>query len=780
MSIVAGLAERRPRSNFQHSPDRGLLWLRESTCAATYNPRRGVRLKKRLLKDEMAKPESKSNADTSLWVYNPWLDLAVGCGAWSAPLLFVSYVAANSSAVAWSLAFYVLAFFFNYPHYMATIYRAYHTEQDFNKYRIFTVHITLLVALTLVLSHFWYQTLPWIFTLYLCWSPWHYSGQNYGLFMLFARRGGAQPSANVRQALYSAFLLSYLVLLVNFHTGPSNDPLFVSLNIPVKANLPIVALFALGFVGFSGFALWQLIKQTGWKSLAPSLTLFSTQFLWFLLPTALAWSRNLQVPQSRYSTGVLAVMHSAQYLWITSYYARRETHQETRSTWRPHAYFALLIVGGIALFVPGPWLASRLFHGDFTTSFLIFTALVNIHHFILDGAIWKLRDGRIAALLLNSKETLSGKATEAGKRTVAGLRWLIGNSRSAHNFRLTAALLLVTLGVVDQVRYYLSLRSENLADLQRAAMLNSFDSALQTRLGRKEMEAGKTEDAATSWRKALQVNPRDIAARDGLLQFLVKQQRYEEAYAITRQSLQYSPKDINLLVNHGILAQQAGHFEEAEQSWSRAVALDSTQLPALLYLADEAERRGKPAEAIPHYVEFLRKASHVNLQSRPELAGNIVMVVLRLASCQERANQPGDAEQSYALAARISLQTGDKRVESLASTSQAQVAASQNKIGEALRLFQHALQLDKDLNDPRTEAMDWYNYGVFLRTAGFPARLSYACLMKSERLLKPLNAAPELKLVSTAKEDLARKERGVLTLTRPDLALDEALRLHAQ
>ena len=134
----------------------------------------------------------------------------------------------------WSIAFYGLALFFNYPHYMATIYRAYHTAEDFHKYRIFTVHITALVALTLVLSHFWFRALPWIFTLYLIWSPWHYSGQNYGLFMMFARRGGATPSAAGRRALYSAFLISYLILLLGFLTGPSNDPLFVSPAIPAR------------------------------------------------------------------------------------------------------------------------------------------------------------------------------------------------------------------------------------------------------------------------------------------------------------------------------------------------------------------------------------------------------------------------------------------------------------------------------------------------------------------------------------------------------------------
>ena len=161
----------------------------------------------------------------STWIYNPWLDLIVGCGAWSAPLLLISYLSVASSVRAWSIIFYILAFFFNYPHYMATIYRAYHRPEDFHKYRIFTVHITALLALTLILSHSWARILPWIFTIYLTWSPWHYSGQNYGLFMMFARRAGAKPSDTTRRALYGAFIVSYLILFLGFHTGASSDPL---------------------------------------------------------------------------------------------------------------------------------------------------------------------------------------------------------------------------------------------------------------------------------------------------------------------------------------------------------------------------------------------------------------------------------------------------------------------------------------------------------------------------------------------------------------------------
>src|SRR6204780_2198661 len=395
----------------------------------------------------MKKLRQNSTGQSALWIYNPGLDLIVGCGAWSAPLLLLSYFSAASSERAWSVAFYVLALFFNYPHYMATIYRAYHRNEDFQKYRIFTVHTTALIVLTLLLSHYWLRLLPWVFTIYLTWSPWHYSGQNYGLFMMFARRAGAQPEKAEQRALYGAFITSYLVLFLGFHTGPSADPLFLSLGVPLAVGRWGQVGLGAACLALSAYGLSGLMRALGWRKLVPCLTLFSSQFLWFLLPAAMALIKGMEIPQSRYSSGVLAVMHSAQYLWITSYYARREA---SGRRWSPWAYFGVLVAGGIALFVPGQWLASRVFHHDFTASFLIFGALVNLHHFILDGAIWKLRDGRIAALLLNSRDRMTNAVSGAGGGFSAAWAWLSGATTGAHSLRVGTALLLLAWGTVDQ------------------------------------------------------------------------------------------------------------------------------------------------------------------------------------------------------------------------------------------------------------------------------------------------------------------------------------------
>ena len=731
----------------------------------------------------MSKDNLSSPAVQRLWIYGPALDMIVGCGAWSAPLLLIAYFSATSSTLAWSVAFYVLALFFNYPHYMATVYRAYHRSEDFNKYRIFTIHTTLLILATAVVSHFWFRALPFIFTLYLTWSPWHYTGQNYGILMMFARRAGAKPNDGVRHAMYGAFAFSYAILFLNFHTGPSSDPLFLSLNIPGVVGSQLQIILAIAFVIASVYAISQLVGETGWRALVPSLTLFSTQFVWFLLPTVLSLGEGFRFPQSRYSTGVLAVMHSAQYLWITSYYARREAGSEGPRGWRPFAYFAVLIAGGIALFIPGPWIASHLFHFDFTRSFLIFTALVNIHHFILDGAIWKLRDGRIASLLLNSQETIASGASNAGNTVVARLRWLVSPRPAARFLRVGAAVTLLAWGTVDQVRYYLALQEDDLADLQRAAALNAYDSSVELRLAHKEFDAGKLEAAKVAWKRAMQANPVDPAPRNAYLQFLTSEKRFGEAYDLTRAAIERTPRDAQLLMNHGILAQQLGHSDEALKSWQRAVATDPSLAEARLYLAAELDREGKPADAASHYGAYLEIVSRHGAEMRPP-APKLIGVALKLADCQSRAGHPDQAVRSYDLARRIAAQTGEGKLESFATIGEATIHAQSGRTDEALRFYQRALQLDATMGDRHSEGVDWYNYALFLRDAGFPPRLSYASLLRSQQLMKISPDSPEAQTLAKALQEFEKPlgseaarirqnpepiQKQALTLARPSI-----------
>lgn len=691
-----------------------------------------------------------------LWIYSPWLDLVVGCGAWSAPLLAIAMWMAPSTTHFWIVAFYLLAIVFNYPHFMATVYRAYHTRADFEKYKFFTLHLTLLLALTGVLLHLSYRLFPWVFTLYICWSPWHYSGQNYGLLMMFVRRSGAKATEWERRWMRAAFIASYLMLLASFETGGSNDPLILSLGLPSKFTL--LARIALGgaFGIFALLAFDGLIRRHGFRAMLAPLTLALTQFLWFVLPTLLELRANYHIPQTRYSSGILAVLHSAQYIWITSYYQRREARAAGQSGWRMAGYFVTLVAGGIALFIPGPWLVSYAFHYDFTTSFLIFMALVNIHHFMLDGALWKLRDSRIASMLVGSagkgssaQDATATAASTAGSANAPRAKgWAIGSFWSAPAFRIGAVALLFLWGGMDQVHFALGTDEGNLTALGRAARMNPYDSSTEERIANADTQAGRRGDAVAALARAVEINPHRIGLQEACARAMIEDGRYADAYAHYKTILALFPKDADALVNYGLLAARLGHPEEAMDSWQRAVDANPHQANAQLYLAGAFDQRAEFASAARHWKGFLDAsasavqgddASASSLSSQPKPA-QIVSAMIQLADDEAHLNQAGPAAAEYQAAESLADYAGEAGLESLALAHLADLQERSGNPRGAAESYQRSLALDAkegaaNSGGARNEASDWFNYGQFLRRRGLPEDLVYACILRAENLL---------------------------------------------
>src|SRR6266540_227564 len=174
----------------------------------------------------------REGRNSPLWVDRPWVDLLIGCGGWSAPLLIASYLLLDNEARRWASVFYGLALVCNYPHYMATVHRAYARRDDRAQYRLFTHYATGLLLLVAAAAHVQPVLLPWLFTIYVMWSPWHYTGQNFGLAMMFLRRAGAEVAPHERRRLRIAFVASYVMLLAAFNEGGSQDPLVLSLGLP--------------------------------------------------------------------------------------------------------------------------------------------------------------------------------------------------------------------------------------------------------------------------------------------------------------------------------------------------------------------------------------------------------------------------------------------------------------------------------------------------------------------------------------------------------------------
>ena len=704
-------------------------------------------------------PLAPAPRSSGSWIYGPWLDLLVGCGAWSAPLLAVALLMAPAHNHAWAMAFYLLAIVFNYPHFMATIYRAYHTRADFEKYKFVTLHVTVLLVLTGIVMHASPRLFPWLFTLYICWSPWHYSGQNYGLLMMFARRSGAEITAGERRWLRGAFVASYLMLLASFETGGSADPLILSLGLPSKFTLPLRLAFGAAFIIFTFLGFRRLLRAQGARALVAPLTLAFTQFLWFVLPTLLELNSTSQVPQTRYSSGILAVLHSAQYIWITSYYQRREARAAGQTNWRLAAYFATLVAGGIALFIPGPWLVSYLFHYDFTTSFLIFVSLVNIHHFILDAKLWKLRDKRVAALLVDQSGKPSAAAADVSSRPSSSIRAFAARVFSAPGFRISLAVVLFLWGGFDQFHFALRTDEGNLPALLRAAQINPYDSFVEERVARAETQQGQHDQAIAALIRAVALNPSSITLQQAAARAMIAAGRYADAYALYQKMLERFPRDADALTNYGLLAARLGHPEEAIDSWQKSVDINPNQPNTHLYLAEAFDQRGEPAAAARHWNLFLQYAV-ASPQTAPDALAfsrsQILAATIQLADDESRINQSVAALARYDSAIAQAQQAGDAKLESLALVHRADRQARNGDAAAAARSYQRALALDAQTGDAQAAALDWFNYGQFLRGQNAPEELAYASLLHAEHLLNGATGS-ELATVQAARHQVENK-----------------------
>lgn len=596
-------------------------------------------------------------APRPVWIDRPWIDLLIGCGGWSLPLLAVAYTLVERDVPTWSAVFYGLALACNYPHYMATIHRAY-GHGDRNAYRLYTRYLTgVLVALGLV-AHAWFPLVPWLFTAYVMWSPWHYTGQNFGVLMLFLRRAGVDVSAEERRRLHIAFVASFVMLLAAFNAGPSADPLVLSLGMPPSAARIVEGLAGFAFVlgGLAGFA--PLVRRAGIRALVAPLTMFTTQALWFVLPVALSALTAFSTPQTRYSSGMLAVMHSAQYLWITRYFARRDAEQAGGpQAWSAARYWTTLVAGGILLFLPVPWLASYGWRIDFTTSVLIVAAIVNLHHFMIDGVVWKLRNPRVGRVLGTSAEAA---ATAAPAPASPPARPRIGWA-----WRLAVLAAVVGLAALDQWRYVLAIGHGARDRLLAAARLNPYDSGTYVRLAQAESAAGDPAAAAEALRRAVEASPQNPALARGLVRRLIEARRFEEAYTQSEALLARWPDGVDDLVNAGVLAWQLDRGADAERWWRRAVERDPSQRRVHLYLAERLDARGATREALPCYRRYLALAAQSSGAERPAPA-EIVGAVVKFADALARDGQHDTARTQYALAERMAAQTGQRDLGTLA------------------------------------------------------------------------------------------------------------------
>lgn len=667
------------------------------------------------------------------WIYNPYIDLIVGCSLWSLPLLLL----ANRNSIWIPITFYALSIFINNPHYMATVYRAYRNREDFSKYQFFALHITLLLVITAAFIHWQKWALTFFYTIYINWSPWHYAGQNYGLGIMFARRNGITPTKGERNSFYLSFLFSFIVILLSFHSDAATDPFVLSLGIPFKYVKILIYLFS-GLFAITGlWSLWRMTRQVNLKAMLPTLALFATQIIWFVAPTLYQVTTGIQISQASYSTGILAFAHSTQYLWITSYFAKQEANKNGATNWKPGKYFAILVLGGLALFLPLPWMASYLFHIDYTTSFLITVALVNIHHFMMDGVIWKLRDKKIAALLIDIKDKGLKTTEQAGVTIFSALDWFTSARPLPRVVRIVAILLLLSLAALDQTRYFFKSNINKLDSLVRADQINPYDGFVKASIAQEYLAQNNKEAAISFYSKAIALEPYEADWQKDLARLFIETGQYEQALSHYQQMFKHLNADASSLLNYGLLVSQMGQYEVAEQCWQKALSLDANQPLAHLYLADSLSKRNNFADAIPHYEQYIAivSADPAKYKIAPN---NIIYIAIKLAECYRIENKIDTALLYYQQSLKLATQANDITLQSLANSSMASIYVSLGDRTRGIKFYQEAIKLNEQTKDNKTIAEDLFNYGQLLIINTADQKYALACLLKAKALLTQL------------------------------------------
>ncbi|WP_329410338.1 hypothetical protein OG563_47160 [Nocardia vinacea] len=349
---------------------------------------------------------TQSARPSSLYFVNPIVDFLCLGGISVILYLLFRLVPEVSTSPTVATVTLIAVWVVNYPHFASTNQRLYSSRAHLRQYPVTAWGIPILMIAAVVAS-FYSPTViaPQLVLLYFLWSPFHYSGQTIGITLVYAWRAGIGVTELERKALVGVSLLTFALGITNGTSNTRSYSYFgVTYTYPaIPSWAPMVLNIAL-----AGCAL-ALLGSLGRRILAekervPLIILVPVvaQFIWFLGVNA--GNFILLVP----------LFHSLQYLLIAWAVQLKERLDSTRQ--EPSRGFVLsetlrwvlINVGlGVCLFWALPNVASWFGKPLAFTTAILFVA-IQIHHFFVDGVIWKLSRPNTTSPLSSSFSDLTG------------------------------------------------------------------------------------------------------------------------------------------------------------------------------------------------------------------------------------------------------------------------------------------------------------------------------------------------------------------------------------
>ena len=282
-----------------------------------------------------------------------------------------------------------LPYFFlasNSAHFAASTVRLYTKPGAFQSLPYVTMGLPVIAIAVLIGCMFQADRLaPQLTSLYLTWSPFHYAAQAYGLSVMYCYRSGCTLGEQNKKLLWRVAMLPFIYNFVfagnvGLHWldygGWLANPTAQTFLYYFKFVMPVLAF------GGIAYLCWRIAKTE--KQVMPAISgliLLTNALWWFLFPPleAFVWA---------------TIFHGIQYLAIVIIFHVRdqlalpENHHSR--TYHICWFYGACILLGYGLFHCFPRAFIFMGFGP-VESVLLVVAVINIHHFIVDAFIWRLR-----------------------------------------------------------------------------------------------------------------------------------------------------------------------------------------------------------------------------------------------------------------------------------------------------------------------------------------------------------------------------------------------------
>jgi hypothetical protein len=363
-------------------------------------------------------PTTPSPPPARLYFVNAPVDfLIIGAASILTFLVFLGLqwygvVAANSRPLEITQAALLLSWLCNWPHFSASSYRLYHSRDNIRQYPV-TALVIPWVVLAGVVAAFASPTFlaPYLVKLFRIWSPYHFSGQSLGISLIYARRCGWKVSPWQRFTLSSFIYGTFLVgtirsevatTLPNFYGIPE-----FGMGLPLwLAQVAELWMYVAGGAFLVLAAYWCMHHRRP----LPAIVILPavTQYFWFALS-------HYSLPFAEF----VPFFHSLQYLLIAWSIQLKEKMdlQQLKPSWHyvvgeSLRWGALNFLGGAGLFWMLPQLVSSLGGYELTFAQGVIFCGIQIHHFFVDGVIWKLKNKSVSSPLMVNLEDLVGRVPQ--------------------------------------------------------------------------------------------------------------------------------------------------------------------------------------------------------------------------------------------------------------------------------------------------------------------------------------------------------------------------------